>query len=286
MRYVLPSYPYVRAEDYYYPQPVFCLNHLNHSSLHSTQKKKYTDPGNMPFRRKPKSTRRKAYTEKTKAARQAAFMRRRSLPRLIKRVSLSLGETKKSNQYSENLQLFHNITNYKTNLLSTTQGVRDPEGFSQMTTNRVGDEVVARGIKIRLWLSNKADRPNCHYHVFVFRYRSELSLTDTVFWRGQDGLGSNMNRMVDQPNPERIKIIRHLKVSPGPMYSPDHEHSYIREMWIPLKSRKLQYREGNSTIPRFTDIGFAIVPYDNFGSGPLDNIASYAFSSCFYFKDP
>lgn len=205
---------------------------------------------------------------------------------MVKRVVLSLSETKKANQYSENIQMFHDITNYKSNLLSTTQGTRDPEGFSQMTTNRVGDEVVAKGIKIRLWLSSKADRPNVMYHVYVFRYRSELSLADTVFWRGQDGLGSNMNRMVDAPNPERIKVIKKLHVSPGPMFSPDHEHSYYREMWIPLKSRKLQYREGNSTVPRFTDIGFAIVPYDNFGAGPLDNIASYAFTSTFYFADP
>lgn len=242
----------------------------------------------MPFRRSFRKTpaRSKAYMSKVKANRHAKYTRARSLPRLIKRVSLSLGETKKSNQYSENIQLFHNVTNFKSNLLSTTQGTRDPEGFSQMTTNRVGDEVVARGIKIRLWLSNKADRPNVMYHIFVFRYRSELTLSDGMFWRGQDGLGSNMNRMVDQPNPERIKVIRHLKVHSTTLFAPDYEKSYLREMWIPLKSRKLQYREGNSTIPRFTDIGFAIVPYDAFGSGPLDNIASYAFTSCFYYKDP
>lgn len=214
----------------------------------------------------------------------------KSLTRMVKKISLNQCETKKSNQYSENVQLFHNVTNFKENLLATTQGAKDPEGFANQTANRIGDEVLARGINMKFWFSNKNNRPNVMYHVYVFRYNTTLTvasgLNDAYFWRGQDGNGSSMNRMVDAPNRDRVQVLKKFSINSTYNYSDSYEKSYFKELWIPLKDKKILYRKENDTLPQYTTLGVAIVPYDAFGTGTTDNIASYAWSSTFYYKDP
>ena len=218
--------------------------------------------------------------------------KRKSLPKLIKSIALNQCETKKGSQYQENIQLFHNSTNYITNILKTGQGTHDPEGLLATSAQRIGDEVIARGIKIKLWLSCKEDRPNVMYHVYVFKYAMSytvLGINDAVFWRGMSGGGGMVNRMVDNPNPDRIITIKKLIArTPSVNYTthPAKEKSNYLECYVPLKDKRIQYNEDGGGMPRFVNYGIAIVPYEQYSTHTTDNIASYALSTTFYFKDP
>lgn len=235
----------------------------------------------MVFRKRPQ---RKCKPKKPKA------LTTSQLTQKIKSVSLSTSETKMSNHHVENIQLWHNRTNYRVGLLASTQGLEAPQGLQENSENRVGDEIIARGLKFKIWVSNKVDRPNILYKLFCFKYNTDTtSMTDAIFWRGTDGDGGDMNRMIDSSNPMRIKLLKSYKLKSGPNYSiPDngHEHSLLKEFYVPLNNSKIKYRVDGGNRPRFTDVGFAIVAYDAFGTLATDNIASYAYAISLYFKDP
>lgn len=217
----------------------------------------------------------------------------RGLTKMVKAISLRQCETKKSNQYSTaGVSLFHNLAFYVPSLQSTEQGVSDPQGSIQDSRNRIGDEVIARGIKLKWFLENIADRPNVMYRIHVFRYNTlEVPLSDNYFWAGTDSNGGNMNRMLDKPNVERIKVIKEIMIKPTYQanYSVDPQNKVktnFVECWIPLKNRKVKYNDDNSNDVRYTDIGFAVTTYDAINTAQTDQLANLQWSSCFYFKDP
>lgn len=224
-------------------------------------------------------TKRKASKPKTAAG----------LKRMIKSVTLKDQETKVSSNTDENVRLFHNGTEYRLQLLRTTQGTANPNGFLENERNRIGDEVLARGIKFRFWFSNQQDRPNVMYRVYVFWYNSEFTnYQDAQFWRGTDGEGATMNRMIDAANTDKVKPLREFVVKSTQDYTTSgngKEHSYFRELYVPLNNKKIQYRTDGSERPRFTDLGFCVVPYDAFGTLQTDLLGTMAYSHTFYYKD-
>lgn len=236
-----------------------------------------------PFRRKPfKPKRKRRYYRKGK-----------SLEQKIKQITLKQCETKMSPGFEENIQLVHNTTVYKYGHLVTQQGVTDPGGFGVDTLrNRVGDQVIARGIKYKWWISNKLDRPNVMYFLYVFSYNPKTTPTDSTFWRGTNGTGGVMNRMIDSPNGERVSVLKRINITPGytsnfSTQDTQKEKSFYKEFYVNLKNRKITYEGDNAQLPKGKDIGFAIVAYDAYGTIPPSNgLASFAFSKTFYFKDP
>lgn len=213
----------------------------------------------------------------------------------MKTIALKQCETKVASDTAENLQLTHNGTYFKDNFFFTSQGTGDPQGLNDSPRSRIGDEIIARGIKFKWWLSNKGDRPNVMYNIYVFYYNTLETPTASTFWRGTDGVGGTMNRMLDNPNPERIKVLKKFVVNSKSQYlgvqttanaSFDKEHSQYRECYISFNNKKIVYRRDSSGTPKHWDLGFAVVPYDAYGTLFTDNIASFAWSSTFYFKDP
>lgn len=233
---------------------------------------------------------RKKITRPRRPRRKSRPLTNKNLNQKIKTISLRNCETKKSSHHQENEQLYHNRTDYGLGLLATTQGFDSPEGYSEHIDNRIGDEIIARGMKFKFWISNKADRPNCMYKIIAYQYNTDsISMNDIKFWRGTDGNGGVMNRMLDQTNPMKIKVLKSYLIKSGPNYSiPEngHEHSKLKEFYLPLNNRKIKYREDGDARPLLKDIGFAIVVYDSYGTLVTDNIASYAYSITFYYKDP
>jgi hypothetical protein len=219
----------------------------------------------------------------------------KNLANKMKTIALKQCETKVASDTAENLQLTHNGTYFKNNFFFTSQGTADPQGLDSAPRSRIGDEIIARGIKFKWWLSNKGDRPNVMYHIYVFYYNTLETPTVSTFWRGTDGVGGTMNRMLDNPNPDRVKVLKKLIVNSKSQYlgvqttdnaSFDREHSQLRELYISLNNKKIVYRRDSSGVPKGWDLGFAVVPYDSYGTLITDNIASFAWSSTFYFKDP
>jgi len=255
----------------------------------------------MPYKRtyKRKATRkttRKTFRKKRPTAR---------LTRVIKSVALKQCETKRSSQYTEPGQnLFHNLAYYAGNLLATTQGVSDPAGLTVATRNRVGDEVIGRGISLKFFFQNASDRPNVMYRIIMFRYNTLQDiptipsvLSDQYFWSGTDGQSGNMNRTLDRPKTERVKILKEHWIYPekqanysiqtaGPVPVGPFVKTMHRHFWLPLNNQKIKYRGDNSNFARFTDIGFMVLAYDAITTQQTDNVSTFQWQSTFYYKDP
>ena len=120
-------------------------------------------------------------------------------------------ETKTVGKTAENVQLFHNKPLYVGNLLNTQQGVTDPNDQSGNAA-RIGDEVLLRNLNIRFWLSNKLDRPNVMYKLFLFWYDQGVTLSDAECFFTQT------NKMLDRINNENIGIIDQKTIFSKEMY--------------------------------------------------------------------
>lgn len=199
-----------------------------------------------------------------------------------------------SSQYTDTQQLlFHNKTYYAGNLLATTQGVTDPAGLALAQRNRIGDEVLAKGLSIKFSIENGARNPNVTFRIIVFRYNTlEIPLNDTYFWCGTDGSGGNMARVLDKPNRERVKIIKTMFFNPNyeANYSATLDNQRIKtrtvSCYVPMGNRKVKYNSDNSSLPRYTNIGFAVLGYDSFITLETEQIAQFQWQSTFYYKDP
>lgn len=190
-------------------------------------------------------------------------------------------ETKVTGGDGENLQLFHNKPIYFGNMLATAQGVADHNDL-QGNDVRIGDEILLRNINLRLWLSNKLDRPNVMYKVYLFWYDEGASLNDALVFATQK------NKMLDRINREQISVIASKTVFSKEMYlngTEKFEHSQLCTLNKNWKGKKIVYPEG-STQPKKRNIGFAIACYDAYGTLQTDNIASYAFNFVLRFQDP
>lgn len=205
----------------------------------------------------------------------------RSVRKIAKKVAMSIPERKVFGFLDENLQLFHNKTDYKTNFLECKQGVADPNDLQGPNTRlvRIGDEFLLRECNIRLWLSNKEDRPNVMYKCYLFWYDSNVSLSDTVVFFTQQ------NKMLDRINNEQVSIIDQQTIFSGPSYAiTEKEHSYLCTLKGRWKGKKITYDEGG-TVPKKRTIGMAVVCYDAYGTLQTDNIASYAYNAKIVIQD-
>lgn len=219
-----------------------------------------------------------------------------NLEKKIKAITLKNCETKQVSDWYENNNLYHNRTSFAMNrLLSLTQGVASPDAFNNSNNARIGDSVIARGIKVKLWFATKQDRPNCMFQIYAYSSNPAYPVNELHFWRGSNGGGGIMNRMVDAPNTNLVKIKKKFKIFSGPQYympvggenptPPNYEHSYFKEFYIPLNNRVIRYNDGGNA-PKKDDINIAITAYDVTGTLQTDIIAHFTGSYTFYFKDP
>jgi len=229
------------------------------------------------YKKKPTYKKKRVYKKK-------GLSKRSSLVSLIKSISLKQVETKTTHRIEENVNINHNSGYMYTNLLKTQQGITDTDTGSTAYANRLGDEVVARGISIKLWIANKRDRPNVMYRMGVFKYQAGSIPTLAQIFTGANG-----NRMMDKMDNEYITIVYQKTFNlQNNIAFADASHTReahtFRKIWIPLKNKKLIYNNGGS-VPKFIDYGFFIVPYDSYGTLITDNIASFAYEQQLYFKD-
>ena len=185
-------------------------------------------------------------------------------------------------------------------MLATTQGMTAGDGVASATNNRIGDQVIARGLKFKVYIENQLDRPNVMYRMFLFKYNTLLyaggaSMQDNEFWEGLTGGGQITNRMLGKVRTRNIKILRSKLVKPtyqanysilsGPSTGP-YVKTDFHEWYIPLKNKKIQYRDGDSVFPTRDGYGFAIVAFDAQNTGLGTHISNCMWQSTFYYKDP
>lgn len=127
----------------------------------------------------------------------------KSVKKIAKKVAMGIPEVKVFGFLDENRQLLHNKTDYLGNFLECKQGTADPNDIQGSSNRlvRLGDEFYLKSINIRLWLSNKKDRPNVMYKCYLFWYDAEATLSDALCYFTQQ------NKMLDRINNEQISII-------------------------------------------------------------------------------
>ena len=194
---------------------------------------------------------------------------------------------------TENIQLFHNKASYTGKYLQAIeQGVDDgdvsPTGNTGngLQTIRLGSSIRLKNINIRLWLSNKLDRPNVMYKGTLFWYSVNQPPTDATVFKTQS------NKMLDRLNTNKIQILDTFIVRSTNNYAVDannHEHSYLATLNKSWKGNgvKVQYDQQTtfSNAPEQRELGMSIVCYDAYGTLQTDNISSYALQSLITFQD-
>lgn len=235
--------------------------------------------------------RKKQYKRKPRRYRRTKYGRKTSLKKTIRRTLNQMAETKKYLQQGENVQLYHNIDNYF---------MGDPWGTIVKGTDgktRIGDRIRNRGVSVRLWLSNKADRPNVSYRVMLFTSVQAINATlinasnvSSWLWRQGDGgsLGNGLLLKVQKEYGFRVLYDRTFPVknpSGGTAAGVNRETHIIKKIFIrPKKSGIIQYSDvGGGTKGRW--LWGMVCAYDSFGTLTTDNIASYAYSYELFYKD-
>ena len=230
----------------------------------------------MPNYRKGFQGPQRKYVKRTKGLSKTQV---KSVKKIAKKVAMSIPEKKTFGFQAENQQLIHNKTAYLNKWLACKQGVEDPNNLSGALV-RIGDEVYLRNINIRLWLSNKGDRPNVMYKCYLFWYDADATLNDATCYFTQT------NKMLDRINNEQISIIDQQTMFSGPSYAQtENERSMLCTLNGNWKSRKITYDEGG-TQPKKRDIGLMVVAYDAYGTLQSDNIASFAYNGTITIQDP
>lgn len=184
---------------------------------------------------------------------------------------------------SENRQLLHNKPDYVGKFLGdiqqgTATGDQSNTGIGEKTC-RLGDRIRLKNINIRLWLSNKFDRPNCMYKGILYWYPVGNAPSDTMVYKTQS------NKMLDRYNNKVIKIIDTFIVQSKEDYSVvEKEKSYLATLNKSYKNKLIQY-DNNGAVTKGWELGLTVVVYDAFGTLQTDNIASYAYQSLITFED-
>jgi hypothetical protein len=226
----------------------------------------------------------------------------KTIREVSKKTALSLQETKTVTRIQENIQLFHNQGSITGPFLKTiSQGVQDPtRGTSGLA--RIGNEILLQNLNIKMWVSNKLDRPNVMYRAMLLWNRSESTFTapDTLNWTNS---GSLPNSMILNQNTERFTFVRgqdrHLfskenyaqpyQTQPFPVIAGPgilgREHSQLLTLnYTPKGGKKITY-EDQTGIVKMKDLYVVLFAYDAFGTLLTDNIASYAINYKMTFKD-
>lgn len=197
----------------------------------------------------------------------------------------------------ENTQLYHNIDNPF--LLDPWQNVIKGTDGKQ----RIGDRITSRGIKYKLWLSNKLDRPNVSYRFVIGTIPQAINGTTinqanciNFIWKQADQ-GACQNVLILTPNKEYgVRIIYDKIMSnklgfsqqnyrPLPGVAGGCESHIVKKFWLkPKRSAIVQYQDGqNNTRGRW--IFQFVTAYDSYGTLTTDNIASMAWTMHLYWKD-
>lgn len=221
--------------------------------------------------------------------------KRAYIAKIAKQAVLKVAETKVSETASENNQLYHNdLTKTENNPLYTTQGTTDGDTQGQ-AQQRIGDMV--QGVKLwwKVMLFNKEDRPNLHYRMLVVRQQTDRDGNYNPTLPNDfrlETLSGNGNLMFASSSQERATVVYdriYTLNSPNGWVDGLDNHKEVSRIVninyrIPKAHSKIYYHDGGSVPKRFI-YNLYIVAYDSYGTLTTDNIASYAYSRYFYFKD-
>ncbi|ALY05857.1 hypothetical protein [Ctenophore-associated circular virus 1] len=231
-----------------------------------------------------KRKRSSSQTRTVKVRKKAAPKTMTAQRRLIRRMILKTTETKYKTIALDKEEIYHNkLYNFSKNLLEVfpSQGTGDGA--------REGDEIVTTGMKVRMILGQKSDRPNVSYKVWVVHYDDSTSgnaITYGNFFHNVTG-----NGMLDAVQNKRFKVLKAftIKSKGTTIEAGETSKEFVRpvKFWIPFK-KKLKFvsdasNKASNILPQMNVI---VLPYDAYGTLGTDNIAYMQGSCTLYYKDP
>lgn len=158
---------------------------------------------------------------------------------------------------------------------------------------------------LKLWLANKADRPNVIYRVMVVVLARTIGGTTVPAYNNVDlfkatDVGTNNTTIIAEHDPDKVKKVLYDKlvrnegyaqastgteVAPGANFKGKEKHA-IKRLWIkPKKQRRIVYNAGTNAHQN-NYMAVYVIPYDSYGTAQTDNIASVAYFAKLYWKDP
>ena len=221
-----------------------------------------------------------------------------TLTKMIKNVTLTQVETKRRGIFQEGKNLVHNRTLYFAGIMKTAQGLGNPSGAMPDITNpdlsigdRVGNEIIAKGLSIKMQLDNLVTTP-IHYKVIVFEYATRLvtndpaglgAVNDKLLWQGKDGQGNlNMLRTIDSIATNRVRVVKEYRFT----QIQGAANQNVKSFYIPLKNKKIKYIDNNSIDPQNKDLCVAVVCCGAMQTNADEHIADLNYAIKFTYKDP
>lgn len=165
--------------------------------------------------------------------------------------------------------------------LFPTQGMTDG--------NRIGDEIYATGISVKLILNLPSDRRTTSVKVWFVPYNAVQGdpRTKTNFFHGIVN-----NVMVDKVQTDRWPGLKYLGLfrnnDPDNTTTTAHGQIYIK-LWIPLKRKITFITDGDTVTARgLKDLGCLLfAPYDKIGSLETDTVINnFQGEATLHYKDP
>ena len=254
----------------------------------------------MAYKRKFKGYGRKRSFKKKRSY--GKYARKNNFAARVTKVLMKKAETKYYDIGAENIQLYHDMGN-AAGPATTQTGIRfNP--WSNITNGatkytRIGDDITPVGIKLRLWIANKLDRPNVHYRVvvaimpkYINGVVTTLSNVDLFAPMNLGTMNSTLCACVDIEKGIKILYDRVHTIEKGfSAYATGlagdqdgRESHKLIKLWITRKKRsKISYEAGGAVINN--PLAFYVIPYDSYGTLQTDNIASCAYHMRMYWKD-
>lgn len=215
----------------------------------------------------------------------------------VKKVLMRVAETKNYNIANENQQLYHNTGTTGYSYVGPV--LYNPWRSIPLGTNnhqRVGDEIYPRGMRMRLWMANKLDRPNVLYRVIVAilpKQYNGLSVSAGSIDIGRSfQQGANGNYITMPIDVEKgIKVLydkvhrNELGFCHANSGNSAKECHIFKKLWIKRKrSSKISWEPVGVEITN-KPLAVYVIPYDSYGTLTTDNIASCAWATTLYYKD-
>jgi hypothetical protein len=213
-------------------------------------------------------------------------------------------ETKFFDIAVENAQLYHNIGYHTTTPTVLSVPSSDSTFFNPWAdipagtgrANRIGDKITPLSMNLKIWLANKADRPNVMYRVIVVRCPKSFGTTimnyNNIYPFQLSQIGTTGNCMVlplDYDKGFKPYYDRVFNVQAG--FSTLWGNTSGKEVHK-IINLKIKRRSRNSIVFDSSDgrivnnpLALYIIPYDSYGTLITDNIASYSYYCRMYYKD-
>lgn len=222
----------------------------------------------------------------------------RSFQTRVNRVLMKKTETKFFDIGVQDNQLYHNL-GWGTTLIPPTVVSSIPTWFNPWINilqgsarfNRIGDDILPRGMKVNLFLANKEDRPNTSYRIIVARipklYNGVITTASfDPFQAPNQGLCGNTHLLLPDKD-KGVKFFYDKIHTMKSLWGQAHAKEFTKtvRLWIRRKnSNKIKY-DTTSTMIVNNPVAIYILPYEQYSTLTTDRVASVTGFMRMYYKD-